>query len=245
MRVRIHRVMEARTLQIILGQDLSSNPELLFLIALVLMLLGLALALVGRKVWKHLMSFVGAIIGGLLGFVFGAAIGGWLVGFIAGMIGSMIGGAVFVFLARLGIAAVAGVLAFIVVAGGTTSEIAGLLVGLIVFVATFIYAETAVGIVTAIVGGLLFGSGMFLLDIDMTLTMLAVLALAVFGGAFQMSVLKEERDRPRIRHPVAVAAMTPPAAPPMPGRTCQKCGGQLSYIPEYDRYYCYHCQRYE
>jgi len=84
---------------------------------------------------------------------------------------------------------------------------------------------------------------------DMTLVVLAVLALAVFGGAFQMSILKEEADRARtrhaVRHPVAVAALNPPKAPPMPGRICLKCGGQLSYIPEYNRYYCYHCQRYE
>lgn len=249
MRVRIHLGMEARTLQTLLGLDLSENDQLLFLIALVLMLLGLALAFAGRKVWKHVMSFVGAIIGGLLGFVFGAAIGGWIVGFIGGMVGSMIGGAVFVFLARVGIAAVAATLAFIVAAGGTSSEIAGGLVGLIVFIATFIYAETAVGIVTAIVGGLLFGAGMFLLDLNMSMTVLSVLALAVFGGAFQMSVLKEERDRPRAHHaahhPVTAAAVSPPKAPPMPGRMCQKCGGQLTYIPEYNRYFCYRCQRYE
>lgn len=228
--------------------DLSGDEQLLFLVALLLMLLGLALAFVGRKVWKHVMSFVGAVIGGLLGYVFGAAIGGWVVGFIGAMVGSMVGGAVFVFLARLGIAAVAGTLALIVVAGGTSSDIAGLLVAAIVFVATFVYAETAVGIVTAIVGGLLFGSGMFLLEMDMTITVLAVLALAVFGGAFQMSVLKEEADRARRRRagysPVA-AAVSPPAAPPMPGRTCQRCGGQLSYIPEYNRYFCHRCQRYE
>ena len=241
--------MEAHALQTFLGLDLAENEQLLMLIALVLMLLGLALAFVGRRVWKHVMSFIGAVIGGLLGFLFGVAIGGWIVGFIGGIVGSMIGGAVFVFLARLGISAVAAILALVVVAGGTGSEIAGLLVGLIVFVATFIYAETAVGIVTAIAGGLLFGFGMFLLDMSMTLIVLAVLALAVFGGAFQMSVLKDERERARAHHAahhhVVASAVNPPQAPPMPGRMCQKCGGQLSYIPEYNRYYCYHCQRYE
>lgn len=241
--------MEARTLQTLLGVDLSQNDQLLFLVALLLMLLGLALAFVGRKVWKHVMSLVGAIIGGLLGFAFGMALGNWLFGFVGGILGSMVGGAVFVFLARLGIAAVAAVLAFIVVAGGTESEIAGGLIGLIVFIATFIYAETAVGIVTAIVGGLLFGSGMFLLDLNMTMIVLSVMALAVFGGAFQMSVLKEEHERKRthhaVHHPVAVAAVSPPTPPPMPGRTCQRCGGPLSYIPEYNRYFCRRCQRYE
>jgi len=241
--------VEARTLQVLLGQDLSENYQLLLLIAIALMLLGVALAFAGRKAWKHIMSFVGAVIGGLLGFLFGAAVGGWIIGFIAGIVGSMIGGAVFVFIARVGIAVVAGVLAFIIVAGGTTSEIAGGLIGMIVLIATFIYAETAIGVVTAVVGGLLFGSGMFLLDLNMTMTVLCVLALAVFGGAFQMSVLKEERDKSRahhaVHHPVAAAALSPPRPPPMPGRVCAVCGRDLAYIPEYNRYYCYRCQRYE
>ena len=25
---------------------------------------------------------------------------------------------------------------------------------------------------------------------------------------------------------------------------CPYCGGNVSYIPQYQRYYCYHCQRY-
>ena len=241
--------MEARTLQTLLGLDLSEDEQLLLLISLVLMLLGLALAFAGRKAWKHVMSFIGAVIGGLLGFVFGAAVAGWIGGLIGGIFGSMVGGAVFVFLARVGIAVVAGVLAFVVVGGVTSSEVAAGLIGLIVLVATFVYAETAVGIVTAIVGGLLFGFGMFLLDMDIALTVLAVLALAVFGGAFQMSVLKEEKEKVRahhaVHHPVAVAALNPPTPPPMPGRSCKRCGGPLSYIPEYNRYFCRSCQLYD
>jgi MFS family permease len=246
----MHVSMIARAQQTLFGQDLSSvSPELVFLIALVIVLVGLALAFAGRKVWRHMMSFIGAIIGGLFGFVFGAAIGGWLVGFVAGLLGSFIGSALFIFLARVGISVVAAALTVVVVGAFTDSSLVALFVGAIAFVVTFVYVETAIGLVTAVVGALLVGAGLFLMDlVDMLLVVIAVLGIAVLGAAFQMTALKEEKERRlahhATHHPVA-AAVAAPAAPPMPGRTCSICGGQLSYIPEYNRYYCYHCQRYE
>jgi hypothetical protein len=243
--------MIARAQQTLFGQDLGHiSPELVFLIALVIVFVGFALAFAGRRVWKHMMSFIGAIIGGLFGFVFGAAIGGWLVGFVTGLLGSFIGSALFIFLARVGISVVAGALALVVVGGLTGSGLLALVVGAIAFVVIFVYVETAIGLVTAVVGALLVGAGLFLMDlVDMLLIVVAVLGIAVFGAAFQMIALKEEKERwlahHATHHPVAAAAVAAPVPPPMPGRTCSRCGGQLSYIPEYNRYYCYHCQRYE
>jgi hypothetical protein len=247
----IHDSMIARAQQTLFGQDLSSiSPDLVFLIAIILVLVGLALAFAGRRVWKHMMSFIGAIIGGLFGFLFGAAIGGYLIGFVGGMVGGFIGSALFVFLARVGLSVVAGALTMVVADAVTGIGLAALVLGGIAFVVTFIFVETAIGLVTAIVGGLLFGAGLFLLDMtDMLLIVIGVLGVAVFGAAFQMTALKEEKERKiahhAMHHPVAAAAVAAPTPPPMPGRTCSKCGGQLTYIPEYDRYYCYHCQRYE
>lgn len=244
--------MIARAQQTLFGQDLGAiSPDLVFLIGLMLALVGLALSFAGRRVWKHLMSFIGAVVGGLFGFLFGAAIGGWLVGFIVGMLGSFIGSALFIFLARLGLSLVAAGLTMVVVGAVSGNALVSLVLGAIAFVVTFVYVETAIGVVTAIVGALLAGAGLFLMGIEnMLLIVVVILALAVFGGAFQMTALKEEKDRKVARQvarssPVAAAAMSPPAAPPMPGRTCSKCGGKLTFIPEYDRYYCYHCQRYE
>jgi hypothetical protein len=243
--------MIVRAQQTLFGQDLGAiSPELVFLIALVLVLVGLSLAFAGRRVWKHMMSFIGAVIGGMFGFLFGAAVGGWIVGFIVGMLGSFIGSALFIFLARLGLSVVAGALTMVVVGAVTGSGMASLVLGGIAFVVTFVYVETAIGLVTAVVGALLVGAGLFLMGVeDMLLVVLAILGLAVFGGAFQMTALKEEKERRAahhaVHHPVAAAAVAPPAAPPMPGRTCAKCGGKLDYIPEYNRYYCYRCQRYE
>jgi len=35
-----------------------------------------------------------------------------------------------------------------------------------------------------------------------------------------------------------------PPPPPPPPPTCSTCGGPLSFIPQYGRYYCYNCRKY-
>jgi hypothetical protein len=35
-----------------------------------------------------------------------------------------------------------------------------------------------------------------------------------------------------------------PPPPPPPGPVCPTCGQPATFIPQYNRYYCYHCQRY-
>jgi MFS family permease len=243
--------MIARAQQSLLGYDLGTNEELLLLVALVFLFIGLILAFAGRKVWKHVMSLIGAVIGGLLGFTIGTAVGGVLIGFITGILGSMVGSAVFIFLARLGIGVVAGLLTFIVVAEVTGSSVLALVAAVIAFAFTFAYIEVAIGIVTAVVGGLLVGIGLLWLDMEMLVAVLVLMAVMVFGAAFQMTALKEEVDRKRrvsaigYSGSVAAAAVAPPEPPPVPVRTCVRCGGQLSYIPEYNQYYCHKCQRYE
>jgi MFS family permease len=243
--------MIARAQQSLLGYDLGTNEELLLIVALVFLFIGLILAFAGRKVWKHVMSLIGAVIGGLLGFTIGTAVGGVLIGFITGILGSMVGSAVFIFLARLGIGVVAGLLTFIVVAEVTGSSVLALVAAIIAFAFTFAYIEVAIGIVTAVVGGLLVGIGLLWLDMEMLVAVLVLMAVMVFGAAFQMTALKEEVDRKRrvsaigYSGSVAAAAVAPPEPPPVPVRTCVRCGGQLSYIPEYNQYYCHKCQRYE
>lgn len=238
-----------QTGQELFGLDMSGMDEVLVLISILLIFIGLFLAFAGRKVWKHVMSFVGAIVGGLIGFAIGVAVGGWIMGFIVGMLASIVGSTLFIFLARVGIGVVAGVLSFLVVAMLTGSALAALVAGGIAFVVTVAFIETAMGIVTAVVGGLLVGLGLLWLDLEMIIVVIGLLAISVFGAAFQMTALRDEEARKRAvraasRSPVA-AAMAPPEPPPMPGRVCPRCGRELTYIPEYNRYYCFKCQRYE
>lgn len=223
------------------GFEENTSPELLLLIGLVVLCLGFVLALAGRVAWKHVMSFVGGAIGGIMGFVFGTAMGGLLVGLIVSMLGAVIGSALFVFLAQLGLGVVAGLLTYIVASVVVGNAIVSVMLAGIAFVVTIVFIQQAIGVVTAVVGGLLVGIGLIWLDVtDMTLVVLAMFGTMVFGAAFQLTAIKEREVLTAA--PVGPAA---PVAPPMPGRMCPKCGGPLTYVPEYNRYYCHKCQRYE
>ncbi len=222
------------------GFEENTSPELLIIIALVVLCLGFVLALVGRIAWKHVMSFIGGILGGILGFVFGTAVGGLLVGLIVSMLGAVIGSALFVFLSHIGLGVVAALLTYIVASVVVGDAVVSLILAAVAFVVTVVFVEQAIAVVTAVVGGLLVGLGLIWLDVtDMTVVVVAMLATMVFGAALQLTVIKDKKE---IRTG-AVAAV--PVAPAMPGRMCPKCGGPLTYVPEYNRYYCHRCQQYE
>lgn len=222
------------------GFEENTSPELLIIIALVVLCLGFVLALVGRIAWKHVMSFIGGVLGGILGFVFGTAVGGLLVGLIVSMLGAVIGSALFVFLSHIGLGVVAALLTYIVASVVVGDAVVSLILAAVAFVVTVVFVEQAIAVVTAVVGGLLVGLGLIWLDLtDMTVVVVAMLATMVFGAALQLTVIKDKKE---IRTgPVAAV----PVAPAMPGRMCPKCGGPLTYVPEYNRYYCHRCQQYE
>jgi len=224
------------------GFEDGLSSELGILIYLLLIMVGLVIAFAGHLVWRHLMSFIGAIIGGLFGFVIGTAIGGVLVGLIVSMLCAVVGSFVFIFLAEIGLGVVAGLFAYFVVYGLVGDVIVALIVGGLALGLTVAFIEQALGIVTAVVGGLLVGIGLIWLDwIDMTLVVVLMLGVIVFGSAVQLSAIRKRPMVMQARQGVAAA----PMAPGVPGKMCPSCGGPLEYIPEYNRYYCYRCQRYE
>ena len=224
------------------GFEENTSPELLLLIGAVVLCLGFVLAFAGRVAWKHVMSFVGGAIGGIFGFVFGTAVGGVLVGLIVSILGAVIGSALFVFLAQLGLGVIAGLLTYVVAAAVIGDFVISAVLAAAAFVVTLVFAEEAIGVVTSVVGGLLVGIGLIWLDVtDMMIVVMVMLGTMVFGAAFQLVAIKEQREAKAVR----AAAASAPAAPAMPGRACPRCGGPLTYVPEYNRYYCHRCQQYE
>ena len=228
----------------------SQYSEYGVLIFAVLLIVGIIIAFAGRIVWRHLMSFVGAIIGGLFGFVIGTAIGDVLVGLFVSMLCAIVGSFVFIFLAEIGLGVVASLFTFFVADAVLGEEylIVALVIAGLAFVLTVVFIEQALGVVTAGVGGLLVGLALIWLDwLEMTIVVVIMLGTIIFGAAFQLMAIKDEARRyaTTAGPPVAAQGAMAPATPPMPGRACPSCGGPLEYISEYNRYYCYRCQRYE
>jgi hypothetical protein len=230
-------------------ENVQYGSNIVMLIAIVLVIIGLLVAFAGRIVWKHVMSFIGATIGGIFGFVLGTAVGGVLIGLIAGILGAVVGSALFVFLAKVGLGVVAGVFAYVIGLAFTDSQVAGLVLAVIAFALTIAFIETAIGIVTAIVGGLLVGIGLLWTDeFDMYVVVIGMLAVMAFGAAIQLAGLKKEEERRKRAHvggTVVASTVAAPVAPRVPGRSCPRCSGQMRYVPQYNRYCCDTCQRYE
>lgn len=225
------------------GFEDGLSGDLGILIYLLILIIGFLLAFAGRIVWRHLMSFIGAMIGGLFGFVLGTAVGGVLMGLVVSMLCAVVGSFVFMFLAEIGLGVVAGLFTYFVVYGLTEDVIIALVCAGIALGMTIVFIEQALGVVTAVIGGLLVGIGLIWLDyFDTTLVVVMILGVIVFGAAIQLAAI---RDQPTGSMQTRSAGASPPAAPTAPGRACPSCGGPLEYVPEYNRYYCYRCQRYE
>ncbi len=224
------------------GFESSTNPEVALLVTLLILVLGLVVAFAGRIVWKHVMSLIGALIGGIFGFVLGTAVGGPIMGLFVGMLSAVIGSFVFIFLAEIGLGFVAGMFAYIVADALFGNLIVSLVTGAVAMTLTIVFIEQAIGIVTAGIGGLLVGISLLWLDyFDMTVVVLAMFGTMLLGAGFQLAVIAEAKRPMQTVYPAAAA----PETPTIPGRTCPACGGPLTYVPEYNRHYCYRCQRYE
>jgi hypothetical protein len=65
------------------------------------------------------------------------------------------------------------------------------------------------------------------------------------GGFFSGMVESRPMMMPPILKFKFVAAAGAPPPPPAPGaQTCPTCGGQLTYVPQYQRWYCHKCKKY-
>ncbi len=165
---------------------------------------GVSLGFFGRAIWGRLMTLLGVLLGASVGYGIGAPI---LPGFTAlaiALLGAVVGGMVFTWLVEVAIAGMAGVLGLYVtyrslldVLGIDQAIIAGVLVMLIIFSFTFYYMHRVMSFVTALVGGVLTGVGLFILTSDLQISFLAAAGVAVFGTVVQEFVVKKHEERIR------------------------------------------------
>ena len=216
------------------------DSTVLLIIGGLLVVIGLALAFVGRKLWTPFMSLVGAILGGSIGFFVGAYYtNSQLAALALAMIGSILGSILFNYLVKIALALIAAgipaALAYLAMGPDPVSDqsaqdvrvIIAILVLLTVFVITYYFVEELIGIVTALVGGALVGIGVYLVGVTQGLApdAIALPAFAVAGIVFLLgAILQTLAIRAtkkgavwRLRR-TRVAAATPPP-PPQPTRT--------------------------
>jgi hypothetical protein len=211
------------------------NPGTLGILGVILILVGLALAFFGRKMWTPFMSLVGAIIGGAVGFILGGVYvpNGYLAAALLGLIGSILGSILFNYLVKIALALITAgipaILTYYAIGGNPVTDqsaqdtrvIVAILVLLLVFALAYYFVEELIGVVTALVGGFLLGVGIFLAFSNVSWAFSGG-ALVFFVGAIVQTLAIRAKKKGavwrlrRSRRPPLMAPPRPMQAPPAP-----------------------------
>ncbi|MEE9592956.1 MAG: hypothetical protein V3W28_05195 [Thermoplasmata archaeon] len=160
---------------------------------------GVILAYLGRAIWGRLMTLLGLVLGGSVGYQAGAFILPGFGGIALAIVGALLGAMAFTWLVEVALAGMAGFLALYVsyrsfvdlaVLEPSVALIAGLLVMLVVFSIAFYYMDRIMSYVTALVGAVLGGVGLFLLTNDLTLGVSAAVGMGISGAVVQELLVK-------------------------------------------------------
>ena len=211
-------------------------PTLIWAIAGVLIVVGLVFAFFGRGILKSLMAMLGAVLGGIIGYLAGALLvggGSSLAAIGLGLVGAFIGFILFWRLVKIGFALALGVLAaaLVFIAFGTPSGtgagdsrvIAAVVAFIVVFAISYYFIEELIGIITALIGGILVGAGAYLFlgtgtpgGVQSWILAVGAGAAIFFLGAFfqTMKVRRQKRMKAAMAAPRVVAAPPPPPPPP-------------------------------
>jgi hypothetical protein len=194
------------------------------IIGIILVVVGLLMAFWGHGIWNMVMSMIGALIGSAVGYIFGAALFGSLIALILAIVGAIIGSILFSKLVKVALAFLVGLLAGALVytalgGGGTlttgTPLIGALVVLVVVFGVAFYFIDDLIGIITAAIGGLLLGAGIYLLGQGTTLAAAAGIGAFILGAILQTSAInRKKRAKAAAHQATAAPAYYPPPPPP-------------------------------
>ena len=168
------------------------------ILAVIVLLIGIALALFGKSVWSGLLTSFGSILGWMIGFAVGAYFFGFdtffgiIITIILAFLGSFIMGALFKLLVEVALALLSGLLMGILAFFLTESIIIAVIVLAVGFILSFIFLEKIVILVTALIGSILAGAATwYLLDKNINYGAMAFLGLLVLGILIQHFLLED------------------------------------------------------
>jgi hypothetical protein len=170
------------------------------IISVILILVGVGMAFAGRIVWGTLMSLIGALIGGTIGYAIGFVLGGWIVAMVLSLILAIVGSMLLGAMVKIGLAFLTGLLAggvFFLSLGAAPLDsklVVAFIVLVIVFAISYYFIEEMIGVITALIGGILIGVSLWLLTGDANFGLLMG-GLAFVGGALVQTYAIRKHDR--------------------------------------------------
>ncbi|MDD1768553.1 MAG: hypothetical protein LUQ55_01050 [Methanomassiliicoccales archaeon] len=202
----------------------------------VMVVFGLALALAGHRIWKGLMGIIGAFLGFILGYTLGMVFSGELAGFLLGVIGAVFLGTVFYRLVSTGVAIVIAAAAFILLYQLGAGILISVLVAGAVFAIVFLGFERLIALFTALTGASMVVWGLDFLDVPAHFIVPAFLAVAAVGTVVQFLDIERKKKTPVVTHATIMKIDVV--------KHCPSCGQVLTFVPDYDAWFCYSCGRY-
>lgn len=168
-----------------------------FILAAIVLLIGIALALFGRAIWGSLLSAIGSMIGWMVGFAIGfyffgfSTLMGIILTIIIAFIASFIMGAIFQLLVELALALLTAILA----AGlfyyfNQDQVVIALIIFAVVFILAYVFIEKVVIVVTAFIGSILAAIGIYFLTYNTGYTAMGFIGLFIIGCLVQYFLLE-------------------------------------------------------
>lgn len=210
--------------------------EIEIVVVAVLLVFGLVFAFAGHRVWKGLMGIIGAFLGFVLGYTLGMIFSEELAAFLLGVIGAVFLGVIFYRLVSTGVSLVIAAAAFILLYRLGAGTVISLLVAGAVFVIVFLGFERIIALFTALIGASMVVWGLDLLDISAYLIVPIFLVIAGAGALVQYYDIESKKKIPVVTHASIMKIDVV--------KRCPTCGQVLSYLPDYNAWFCYSCGRY-
>lgn len=167
-----------------------------YILAWILLIIGVALAVFGVAIWDMLLSAFGGMLGWMIGFGIGISYfgyGSWtgiILAIVIGIIGSIIMAAIFEFLVEAALSLLAGILVAGMVYVATGEIMYAAIVCIVVTVVAYLLIEHVVAIVTAFIGAILAAMAIWYLW-GANLAILSFILLFIFGAMIQHYMLDE------------------------------------------------------
>jgi hypothetical protein len=174
------------------------DKETIYMIlAIILLIIGIAVALFGRAIWDSVMSIIGGMIGWMLGFGIGVLLFGYdswteiIIAIILGFVGSLIMGAIFGALVEAALSLLAGILVGVLVYFATDENLMyAAITCIVVAILSFVLMEHIIAFITAFIGAVLAGAAIWYL-MDLSYAILGFILLFVFGSLIQHFMLDD------------------------------------------------------
>jgi len=157
------------------------------IIALIIVLLGLAMVFIGKHIVKFIIFLIGGLIGASLAFILTLPHLGFSLAIIAAIAGFLILGFIAYLLMPVGASIVAGALTYFLAKPILGGIILPLILAAIVFIAVLILFDKILGVGTAFLGSILVVSGLSrFIALNIYLDLLIVIGLTAIGSVIQL-----------------------------------------------------------